>query len=66
MMSEELSEPIEPKITRQDLIDNLEMMIKSIEELPAHAMISPINHYDFTSLLILLHGIFSMEDKPQS
>ncbi len=44
--------------TKQELLNMLSEMIKNIENLPQHAMISPINHYDFSSLLILLLALF--------
>ncbi len=43
---------------KQDLIKELEEMIKSIEKLPRHAMDSPITHADFCSLMMLLSAIF--------
>ena len=42
------------KISRETLLEVLEEMIKNIEGLPPHAMILPINHYDFCSLLTWL------------
>ena len=49
--------------TREELIGSLGEMIKRIEELPKHAMLTNINHYDWCSLLILLHSIFLLEDR---
>ena len=46
------------KPTKTELINMLEEMIKNIDGLPQHAMTSPINHYDFSSLLILLLALF--------
>lgn len=46
-----------PAFTKQDLLSQLDMMIKNIESLPQHAMTLPINHYDFASLMILLSSI---------
>jgi hypothetical protein len=43
--------------SRDDLIKELDAMIQTIEGLPQHAMTTPINHYDFCSLLILLSAI---------
>ncbi len=51
-----------PKPTKKDLLYMLDEMVKNIERLPAHAMITPINHYDFCSLIILLSSIFRTED----
>jgi hypothetical protein len=46
-----------PKITKKELIDMLDEMRKNIENLPQHAMLTPITHADFCSLLILLSSI---------
>lgn len=43
-----------PEPTQEELLDVLNEMIKNIEQLPPHAMILPINHYDFCSLMIWL------------
>jgi hypothetical protein len=43
---------------RKLLLDELDRMIENIDNLPAHAKVLPINHYDFGSLLILLSAIF--------
>jgi hypothetical protein len=56
----------EEKITKRDLIDELDRMIENIERLPATAMLNPINHYDFTSLLILLSTILRSDCKEES
>ncbi len=50
-----------PKITRNDLLDALDDMIKRIEDMPPNAMVVSINHYDFCSLLVLLSSIFRVE-----
>ena len=46
------------KPTKKELIELLDEMVANIENLPPHAMILPINHYDFCSLMILLSSIF--------
>lgn len=43
---------------RTELIDMLSEMIKNIENLPQYVMSSPITHYDFCSLLILITALF--------
>jgi hypothetical protein len=45
------------KPTKDDLLKELDAMIQTIESLPPNAMSTPINHYDFCSLLILLSAI---------
>jgi hypothetical protein len=47
------------KPSKAELIDMLKEMIKSIENLPEYAMSTPITHYDFSSLLILILAFFS-------
>lgn len=49
------------KPTKKDLIEMLDEMVKSIERLPPHAMVLPISHYDYCSLLILLSALFKSE-----
>jgi hypothetical protein len=48
--------------TKQDLMFMLSEMISNIERLPQFAMISPITHYDFCALLILLKSLFEVEN----
>ena len=50
-------QPKGEKPTRAELINELDRMRLTFENLPAHAMSSPINHYDFASLLLLLSAI---------
>ncbi len=45
------------EITYDGLVNMLDEMIKNIERLPSHVMTSPITHYDFCSLMLLLSGI---------
>jgi len=52
--------------TKAQLMDELKEMIDNIEKLPAHAKMSPINHYDFCSLLILLSAILRSDCKEAS
>lgn len=47
------------KPSKSELVDMLKEMIKNIEKLPEYAMGTPITHYDFSSLLILLLALFS-------
>lgn len=51
------------KVTKEDLLDALDEMIRRIEEMPKQAMVVAINHYDFVSLLILLSSIFKSDKK---
>lgn len=45
-------------LDRADLLNMLDEMIKNIEQLPEHAKLTSINHYDYNSLLYLLSAIF--------
>jgi hypothetical protein len=60
---EDNQEPAEypTKLSKKDLIKMLDDMVVNIENLPQEAMLSPINNYDFCSLLILLSSIFKEE-----
>jgi hypothetical protein len=49
------------KIGREELLESLDHMIKNIDQLPDHAKVLPINHYDFGSLLMLLSAILRSE-----
>jgi len=55
-MTEEVKKP-----TKQDLIEMLDEMNLNIEKMPAYALVSPISHYDFSALLILLSALFKSE-----
>jgi|GEM_PF-2027857 hypothetical protein len=46
-----------PEITKEELLSELEMFTKNFTELPKHAMLTPITHYDFSSALLLLTAI---------
>ncbi len=48
---------IQEKPSRKELIEELDRMRVSFENLPQQAMVSAINHYDFASLLLLLSAI---------
>ncbi len=51
----------ENKLSKEEKLKVIEEMIKNYEGLPPHAMVLPINHYDFCSLLILVHSLFKDE-----
>jgi hypothetical protein len=50
-----------PKPTKKELLDMLDEMIKNVEKLPVSAMMVPITHYDYCSLMILLSAILRSE-----
>lgn len=47
--------------SRADLLKELDSMISNFSELPQHAMLTPITHYDFASALILLSEILRLD-----
>lgn len=49
------------RITKKDLLDELDRMIKNYESLPQRAMEQPINHYDLVSVLLLASALFKAE-----
>lgn len=51
------------KLTREQQLDMLESMVNNIENLPKHAMDSPINHYDFYSYMLLIVSILKTPNK---
>lgn len=55
-MTEQIAKP-----TKQELVEMLNEMNANIEKLPPHALILPVNHYDLSALLILLHAILKDE-----
>ncbi len=64
---QEKDEPVkeEPKAkpSKIELMKTLEEMVKTFNELPQEAMTSPINHYDFSSLLSVLLVMFADDSK---
>ncbi len=48
---------IETKPTKKELLDMLDEMIKSYDNLPGNAMLTPVTHYDLASSLLLLSSI---------
>ncbi len=49
------------KPTRKELRGILDEMIKSVESLPPHAMTDPLNQYDYSSFLMILQSILSLD-----
>lgn len=47
---------------KKKLVDILEEMIKTYENLPQSAMISPVTNYDLVSILILMKAFFNLEE----
>ena len=55
-MTENSSKPM-----KKELIEMLDEMNNNIEKLPSHAMMTPITHYELSSLLILLSALFKSD-----
>ena len=47
---------------KNDILTIIDGMIENIENLPQHAMMMPITHYDYYSLLVLMSSLFRTED----
>lgn len=45
-------------LTRVDFIAMIDEMIETYKNLPQHAMLSPVNHSDMLSLLMLISALF--------
>ena len=62
--------PIESKMpskpTRAEMLDMLDRMHESILKMPQEAMIAPITHYDYASLILLLSAILREDDCKES
>lgn len=50
-----MSEEVKP--TKEELLAMFDEMIKSYDHIPPGGMLTPVTHYDFTSLMILLYAI---------
>lgn len=61
IMDEKTEEPKEP-LSKKYLLDRLNEMIKSYENLPQSALTLPINHYDFISLMLLIQAFLECKD----
>jgi hypothetical protein len=59
---EELPNQQPNEITKKDLLQALDEQIKSIEELPDHAKLGNVNHYDLLSLMIVVSSFFKARD----
>jgi hypothetical protein len=51
-----------PKPTKEELINYLDEMRKSIEQLPTNALLTPVTQYDLAAALLLIHSIFKAND----
>lgn len=51
---------------KQEILTILEEMIDRYEDLPAAAKLSPINHYDFCSLLLIVAAFMRADCSDES
>ena len=49
------------KITREDILSQIDYLIKSYEGLPAHALTAPTTHADLYSVLLLLSASLRLD-----
>lgn len=47
--------------SKQDFFNIINQMIATIQELPSQALVTPITHYDYLSLLMLLSSIVACD-----
>ncbi len=47
--------------SRKDLIDILDEMISATENLPPHALVMPVTHYDHWQLMLLISQILKKD-----
>lgn len=52
-MKDELLPP-----TKQEIIEELDMMVSNLSSLPSHVKTTPITHYDFEAALWLIVQLF--------
>jgi hypothetical protein len=50
-----------PKPNRAELIAMLDELVAGFENMPAHALVMPVTHYDHWQLMILLSQILKAE-----
>lgn len=49
------------KLSKNKILEELKAIINTYENLPQHAMISPINHYDLLNCMLLIYAILREE-----
>ena len=52
----------QPKPNRAELIAILDELVAGFENMPAHALVMPVTHYDHWQLMILLAQILKTEN----
>lgn len=49
------------KVTKQNIKESINLMLDSIDKLPLHAKMHPLNQYDLSSLLFVLLAILEAD-----
>jgi len=60
-----MSEVKQPPVT-DEILQQLKLMVESIEGLPSHAMASYITHYDFVAAIGLLVMLYESKTGPKN
>jgi hypothetical protein len=60
-MQQEYDDSKASKSDRDNLIDIVDGLVKTIEELPPQALNAPVTHYDYLSLLVLLSNLLRLD-----
>lgn len=50
-----------PPVTKEEMLCRLDEFIKRIEDMPRHAMMTSINHYDYLSLMLWLSAFLRLD-----
>lgn len=50
---------------KKDVKESIEELLRSLDNLPTHAMIQPISHYDYYSLLLLMRALLELSCKEE-
>lgn len=53
----------EKNLSKEEMLEVLQNMIDNYENLPAQAMLTTVNQYDFCSLLMIIKAYVKYDDK---
>lgn len=59
--ADDAAENAPKQITREELIEMLDTLVKNFEHLPEHAKLGPVNHYDLVSFMLVISNILKKE-----
>lgn len=48
--------------TKAEVLEQVDMMIKAIENMPSHGLHQPVTHYDLLSILIVVSASLRAKD----